>query len=613
MAAKPQLEDYYEQELRYLRELGSEYAKAHPERASMLRLGERGSDDPHVERLLEGFAFLAARIHRRLDDGFDGFCRAMLEAVSPDVLRPVPPLAIARFLGNATVPPTGHKIDRGDTLVASAVEGVRCRFRTCYETTLWPIEVTAVDWLDAPALVLGESAGEASGCLRVRLETQANAQISDLTLQSLRFYLNADFTLATALYEALLNDCVGVAVRTPEEGGFMSRLGVDSIKPVGFGRAETLLPTESAGFAGHSMLLEYFALSEKHLFIEVEGLGFRQARISGSEVELHFLFRTLKPQFRQELLRSSVTESTLCLGCTPIVNLFDADADPVRLDARDSEHVLRVGGTRGDRQQAHIYSVDSVWAISPERPVRRRLPTFFEQEDGAQSLARWQTIRRPSVTSDAGPTETVLVVSGNHEPPGLGMAPSIMTKVTAHNGSLPSKLPLGQGETDLDLKGGGAPVEAIRLLTRPTPPQAPSWGTDELWESVSRLSMNYLSVADEDGQMLRRVLHAHDVAATDRSQSQISAIRRVSRRPGVARLRGPLVQGFARGHEVEIELDESAFSGGALFLFASVLERFLGLQTSLNSFARTTAIVWSRGRGRELRKWSPRSGSSPCL
>ena len=89
---------YYEAEMRYLRESGKEFAKAHPDRARLLNLDRVGDRDPYVERLFEGFAFLTGRLRQKLDDELPELTEGLVSLLWPHYLRMIPSLSVVELI-----------------------------------------------------------------------------------------------------------------------------------------------------------------------------------------------------------------------------------------------------------------------------------------------------------------------------------------------------------------------------------------------------------------------------------------------------------------------------------------------------------------------------------
>src|SRR5689334_23497164 len=128
--------------------MGAEFAGKYPRIASRLVLEPDKCEDPHVERLLEAFAFLAARVHLKIDDEFPEITESLLSIMYPHYLRPIPSMSVAQFQVDPeqVTPQAGLTLRRDAMLNSRPLQGVPCKFRTCYDLTFWPVEVADADW-----------------------------------------------------------------------------------------------------------------------------------------------------------------------------------------------------------------------------------------------------------------------------------------------------------------------------------------------------------------------------------------------------------------------------------------------------------------------------------
>lgn len=613
------LKDYYEQELRYLRELGKEFAEEHGEIAEGLKMEAGQWADPHVERLLEGFAFLAARIHRRMDDDFAEVSQALLSVVAPQFLRPIPSLSIVQL---ATDPgqgmASGLRIPAGQSLISPPARdtGVRCRFHTCYETRVWPVEVRGAKWQSPHGLNLGRREKEVSACLSLNLAATAGLSFTELEMESLRIYLDGDLPLMSTLHELLDNNCQEILVRDLDNPGMTPVvLPGSSLVPVGLGVEEGLLPLPRNSFLGYGIIQEYFVFPQKFLFFDITGLAEVTRQDFGPNIQLLFLFGAFPGSDRQEALERGVTRDSIRLGCTPIVNLFRSESEPIRVNQRRSEYLVRAKGATREFSP-EIFSVDSMEAVvegRQERVALKPLYSFGTRGANGKSPVFWHTKRFLSSWLEDGATDvSVAFVDPDARTIYTGF-PSVTAGLTCFNGTLPSRLPIGSNQ-DFQAEGGeGAALKKITSLMHPTEPIQPPLASATFWRIVSQLSLNYLSLVDEDGAALREVLRLYNSAGSDAGEKSIQGIAGVRSEPWYARVRGEHGLSFARGRKVTIDFDETQFSGGGIYLLASVLERFLGLYASLNSFSKLEARVRSRQRTYTLREWDPRAGQKPLL
>ena len=607
---RDELLDYYERELSYLRRSGTEFAKEYPKVAARLQLEPNKCDDPHVERVLEGFAFLAARIHLKIDDDLSEVSEALLSMVAPHYIRPIPSMSLVEFKLDPQQGKLTSRLDlpRGTTLHSRPVRGVPCTFRTCYETSLWPVDVADVAWVSPHQLSPPVSGTQAIGAVRMELRCHEGVTLPQLELDRLRLHLNGESALVATLYELLFNSCTAVLVRPldPESPTPPVRLPASALEPVGFGRDEGMLPYSRRSFPGYQLIQEYFAFPQKFHFADLTGLH-RLPASFGPTAEVIFLIAPFERNDRRYVLEAGVSKETLRLGCTPVVNLFQQTAEPIRLDQRRYEYPVIPDARR--RLETGVYSVDEVVGHSRAREATFRYEPFYSyrhglRDDGGELF--WHARRKRSEWRDDEGTDVLISfadLSGRAVDPD---GDSVTVRLTCHNGDMPSQLPFGSSSGDFRLEDGIASVGQIRTLTKPTAMVLPPLGKAQLWRLISLLSLNYVSLAGGDPEPLQELLRLYNFSQSAPADREIDGIASVDSRAEYSRVESEYGLGFARGRNVQIEFDEDQFAGGGVYLFASVLERFLGLYASLNSFTVLSARTAQR-RG-PLSEWPPRAG-----
>jgi type VI secretion system protein ImpG len=599
-----QLLPYYNRELTFLRRLGAEFAQAHPKIAGRLRLGPDASEDPHVERLVQAFAYLSARIRHKLDDDFPELSEALLGVLYPHYQAPIPSMAIVQLIPDPEQAElsTGLTVGRHAMLETEPIDGEPCRFRTCYPVTLWPIELVEARLdrppFQAPTTPASKRAASVL-CLRLRCRS-GQMTFPALPLDTLRFFLNGQYQHVFPLYEMLFNNVLEVALATGPNDPAPILLPPESIRPVGFGCEEGMLPYSARSFLGYRLLTEFFAFPEKYLFVDLAGLQqARQGRI-GNQLDIYFFLNRASAD-----LQANVSADNFQLGCTPIVNLYRQRAEPIQLSHTQSEYAVILDSRR---PLAHeVYSIDRVTALSPGGEVVEFRPFYSTKHADGQSAPDgfWHATRRSAGPPDAGTDISLSLVDVD-----LRTAASdgwtLEVETTCLNRDLPCRLPFGGDQPRLQLTDGGALVGSIRCLTAPTPPYRLADKKGAMWRLISHLSLNHLSLLErEDGaSSLREILTLYDFTDSEETRSMIGGVLHASSRRVVGRTDGS--EAICRGTEIAITLDETRFAGSGLFLFASVLEHFLGLYCSMNSFTRLVASI--EGREGTLRRWPPRMG-----
>jgi type VI secretion system protein ImpG len=601
---------YYERELDYIRKMAAQFAEKNPKVASRLVLEPTKCEDPHVERLLEGFAFLAARVHLKLDDEFPEISEALLSVVYPQLVRPIPSMSIVEFQpdpekGKLT---TGLPIPRGSALFSRPVAGVPCTFKTCYDTTLWPVTVATAEWRAPSRLQPAVKAVDSTGAVRIELRAGADVNLKELKIDRLRFYLDGEGGLVNSLYELLFSRLNRIVVRDPTPGSKIPPvvLPATALRPVGFEPSEAMLPYADRSFSGHALLMEYFAFPEKFLFIDVTGLepvweaGFKNA------VEFVFLISEVDGEDRRQRLELEVSKKTFRLACTPVANLFTQIAEPIQLNQRRYEYPIVPDVRRP--YSTEVFSVDEVGCINTATQQSSTFEPFYSLRHSTRSRKQssfWLARRRPSERPNDEGTDMFLSLVDLSMQPANPDASILSIKTTCTNRDLPARLPFGNEDGDFEMEGASS-IKRIVALRKPTSTVRPSSGKGSLWRLISHLSINYLSLVEGGRDALQQMLRLYDIGRSAYSQNVIESILRVRSSKHFTRVSGNNSITFARGTRVEIELDESQFVGSGAYLFASVLERFLGLSVSLNSF--TQLLVTTPQRKGPLHEWEPRAG-----
>lgn len=623
----PRLLQYYNRELQHLREMGGEFAREYPKIAGRLGLDTFECADPYVERLLEGFSFLAARVQLKIDDEFPKFTQHFLDIIYPHYLAPTPSMAVVRFQPDLTEGSleSGFIIPRDTDLHSLLGKGEQtaCEYRTAHPVTLWPLEITEaqyfagkepVAFLDLPDLA------KVRAGLRLRLRTTLpGLTFSKLPLERLSLYLHGSDALPMRLYEQLLANTVMVVVRpgqrpAPWHEVVAGRL----IQRLGFEPEQALLPYVPPSFQGYRLLHEYFTLPQRYLFVELGGLGPAVGRCVDSELELLVLFNRADP-----VLENTVAAANFALFCTPAINLFPKRADRIHLSDQFVEYHVLPDRTRP--MDFEVYQVASVTGIGAENDEQEFLPFYarYDRLNQRDQRAFYTVQRLPRLLSSeqrrVGPrssyvgSESYLALVDANEAPYHGNLRQLAVTTLCTNRDLPLHMPVGQGETDFTLNTS-APVRAVRCLVGPTKPRPSHAHGDTAWRLISHLSLNYLSIADSDARQgavaLRELLALYGDLAEAAVRKQIDGVHSVRATPVTRRAPIPGPIAFVRGLEVTITLDETAFEGEGILLFGAMLERFFAKYASINSFTET--VVRSTERG-EIMRWPVRIGQRHTL
>lgn len=591
----------YQRELEYLRSAGGEFAARYPRIARRLELSPETCSDPHVERLLESFAFLTARLQRQIDGEFPQFAAAMLELLHPNLIQPVPSISIARFDVDVEqgLPLTGFSIPAHARLFANLGGGQSCHLRTAYPLTLWPIQISEAALESVERYPFLESQGRALAVLRLRLHCQSRS-FAELDLKSLRFFINAEPRTAYAIYNLLVGSTSGICLRDVERPEPSYEVHPAArLQLVGLSPEEALLPAPHNVHPGYGLLSDYFVFPEKFLFFDCDLPGIRRP---SRTVDLLILLSEL-PQ------RLQVSADSFALGCVPVVNLFPRTAEPIRITQRQTEYRL-IADQRNERH-AEVHSVVRVSAAADSKSPAAVEPFFsFTHPAGGDRHQLFFHVRRAAAKQrDRRGTELFLTFTDLQLNPRQPELRTLYAHTLCTNRDLPMQLAAG---AQLMLEEP-APISRIRLLRKPTAPIEPPLSGQGLWLLVSQLSLNHLSLLSgpDAVRKLRECLRLHCREGSGTAEAQISGITNASTRPILRRVAAEAWRGFCQGLEVSLEFDEEQFVGSSALLLSLVLSRFLPQGAAVNSFVEVVAR--SRQRQGEWKRWPARISDQSLL
>ncbi len=602
---RDELLGYYERELIFLRRMGAEFAAKYPKIAARLQLDAEKIEDPHVERMIEAFAFLSGRIGLKLDDELPEITESFLNLLYPHYLAPVPSMAITQFTYGSPNDKltTAQTLERGAKLNSRPVDGTPCNFRTAYEVRLMPfVQESAA--LESPAPK--NSQGKYSECaIRLSFRCYGDSNLHEMKIpetgeppDSLRFYLDGDPQLVFPLYEMIFNSAVTVEFR-PKEAPLSNKTmktitnlqlklpdpviipAEEAIRPVGFAENEAMLPYTQRSFAGYRLLTEYFAFPYKFLFFDVFGLDRAISAKFGSHFEVLIHLKDIVPPI------APIINETFRLGCTPVVNLFTKLADPIYISQQKYEYQIIPDVHR--QSATEIYSVDGVFTSDPRTNTTREFSPFYSLRHayGEQmEKSFWYAARRPSQRTDDDGTEMFMSLVDSNFNPRAPAAEVLNVRTTCTNRDLAARLPFGGKEGDFEIEGT-ALLSRARCLTKPTETIRPPQRRAAQWRLISHLNLNFLSLtASENGtpEALQEILHLYNFNDSSVIRKQILGITKIETQKIVRQIGGRIGAGYVRGIETVLTFDEEQFVGSGMYLFACILDRFFGLYSSLNSF-----------------------------
>ena len=618
-ATDPRLLRHYNDELLYLRRRAVEFSEEHRQVAGRLGIDAPTDPDPHVERLLEGVAYLNARVQLRLDDQFPAFTQYLLDALYPHYLAPTPAMAILQYvprdgdeaLAKGVLHPRGSSIQ-------SWLDGdshARVQFRTGQDVTLWPIRVAAVEYLPTRAAVAGATdAAQGAAGLRIRVAATSAAPLSALAIDTLPIFVDGGQDMPNLLFQQMMADCIAVRICSPERGRRDAwSIAAGAVEAMGFAADEALLPGEARSFRGYRLLCEYFAMPEKFRFARLTGLAMGFAK-ADREVDIVLVFD--RPV---EALVGSTSIDTLKLFATPAINLFERRFDRVIVDRRREEHlvipdrvglldyeVYRLGSVtgyaRGEAQGAPALP------LSARRAQRGVRPLYYALKRRLRRLSELETRQRRE--SDYIGTETWISLSSPEDPMLARNVVELGITGLVTNRALATRLRPGQANLRI-LVDEARGVGDVRILRGPTRPQPPLGISDSAWRIVSHLAPGHQGFVRPDGapDLLADHLSLYLRDAAPALRREIQGIVGLTAETVTRRAGGQARLAFQRGQKLVMSLAAGSYDAGSAYLFTSVIAQFLTEFATINSFTevevRTDAgMTWG---------WEPCSGHRPTI
>ncbi len=612
--------EHYNTELRYLREMSGEFARQNPKIAKRLMLDEFDCKDPYVERLLEGFAYMAARIQYKMDTELSSFSQSLGNSIFPQYYNPSPSCTIVQFLPDYKKPVLAKGVFfKAGTLLKSYPCGEDhqiCKFRTTSDLALYPIAITFLKYNIGGIEEKLEVNSSVRASMELSLSTPEKLKIGQLNIDSLRFYIrSADGNVGMMLYEQIFGECSGVLFQSKNGRKKYAEISAASLKghlkQVGFSELESIFPIDKRTFEGHRLLREYYLFPPKFMFFELTGISDILKKCEESDINIVFLFK------KSSSLLKNLGKENLCLFCCPAVNLFRSSLSRVAINKKDPE--FYVPADRVYPMDYEILQIESVDGYNADYSNRLEFLPFYSDSDfkanrfGKKAFYNYKRVPRVisekekeygTRTSYRG-SELYLSIIDTANPPYKGTLDEIGVIAWCSNRDLPMLMNINEYETDFKLDAA-VPVVSVKCIEIPTVPRMPF--DVPQWQAINNTAVNFFSFLTESNEIniknLRNVqaMYAYSEPDHNTIENGIESIliKSVVRRVGSV---GPIL--FGRGFSVDILFNEESFSGSGFFLLGSILDRFFGASAPINSFTETQIL--SKGRG-VIAKWPIRIG-----
>ena len=611
-----QLLPYYEQELGYLRRHLRDFAERYPKIAGRLLISGEVCEDPHIERMIESFALLNARIAKRLDDDYPEFTEALFEVLYPHYVRPFPSCSIARMeIGNTEKQTTSGVIARGTKLNTRAIRGAPCSFRSVYPVTIAQLAISharfegIVQAPDAVRLPAGAGAG-----IDITINSTAGQlALHSFSLPKLRVFIDGEPSFCAALRDTLFMRCIDAYVEGERDGRWV-KLDTIPLSPAGFDDDEALIDFPARSHTAYRLLTEYFCFPEKFNFFDID-LGALTAVLPPRTrtLTLHLVLSGIRSDSNLARMLGTLSTNNVVLGCTPVVNLFRQRGEPIRLTHANASYPVLADARRAFAYK--VYAIESVNLVrqTPQGESIVEFRPFYSLKHAQEPEhdGHYWALRHDDTLADKSPGfETQITIVDIDFDPAEVETSTLNIELTCTNRDLPSLLPYGQRGGDLFVEGN-SDAYSISFLRKPTTAYHFERGYNVRWRLISLLALNHLSLSAGGADALRETLALYDLPRSPSSQRQIGGITGLSLQAITAWLPGNPFPCLVRGVEVRLAVDEDAFVGSGIHAFGQLIERFLALYVHANSF--TQLVIVSNKSGEALFTCLPRSGELNLL
>ena len=605
---KESLIKLYQNELHYLERVGADLAQKYPKIAHRLQLTDASHRDPHVERLIQATALLNARIRAELEDDYPELTESIFDLVYPHYLKPLPSHTVVSFQPSNDLS-TSLKVARGTLLEGAGNTDKTCRFTTLYDVDVLPLSIAQASLQSAPfdaPQVPKSNYAEAVLKLKFNCSDLDIQPEPDNALKRVRLYLNAPKYIAYQLYELLMSRVETVAIAQSELDVAPIVLSPDMIQSVGFETEEAAWRYSEQSFPGYRLLSEFFVFPEKFLFVELD-LSRAQALSIASKTFTVFFYLN----HAYDDIAAHISAQQFQLNATPVVNIYSQMAEPIRITHTRSHYPV-IADAR-NRDSVKVYAVESA-LISDGGDQTTTLGCFFDFEGYSDYSGRpfWHAANH--VKQDHAEDKEVAI--SLHNLPADILSSNrhlLLLDCLVTNGNLPHELwKLGKLQT-LSLFNANPGIQHATVCLGIKPAIVDHDKQSTHWKLISHLNLNYLNMksAIDATSILKEILSLYDFKKSPETRKIIDGFevasidteaRRIDSATGMAF--------FCRGTRFLLHLNPHDFPGSSPFLFCAILDRFLSMYTSINSFTRLEVALAQTEEC--YYAWPPRSGDQ-CL
>lgn len=568
---------YYEKQLQEFGQQSRAFAQKYPKIAQRLSLNQEQIDDPHIERLIQAFSLVSARIDKKLDDSYDVFTRALFEVMFPQYLRPFPACTVVSFEDQHKLKQLTevHVIPAKTALKSRSIKGVQCEFNTTQAVRLLPITLTNLNFTTAPSahLQLKQNA-----TLSFKFAVYGDAQ-TWITQEHLPIYLDAISHFPLQVLDSLFKTDTAFSLKIGQQ-----RIEIaNPFSVMGFAESESLLPVDQHTHHAYRLLMEYFCFPEKFNYLNLNLAALKPHLKQHNEFELQLHFKLNLND--QAVVRnySELDVANFKLFTSPAVNLFEKQAEPQKINHQQLEYPLMTDAHHPEFYQ--VYSILGMHMIrektNQEQSYTPVLPFFamsHYQQDQTQFFYALSPKQLKSDLIEMGYS----IISKSLEPYAT-KSDFISTKLLCSNRNLPHEA-LGQTNNILNLNESNLARRAL-LLKRPTLPQYFQQNQKEQWRIISHLSLNTLALMKGDTVAhLKELLSLYNLPNSKENHLLIDAIKQVEFFLVHKLVDSKPFPMFVRGVKAKLSIDSSVFRGHSLYLFSQLLSHIFNLKVQINSF-----------------------------
>lgn len=603
---------YYNQELFGIRELADKFAIQNPKVAGRLRMGPGYCDDPHVSRIIEAFAFLTAQLQLKIDDDFALICETLLSQIYPHYVKTIPAMSIIQLVAASHLT-SSYNLPKGTLIKATTIEEVECKFQTSYETNLLPISIVNINLESNYSRDLARLSRAENIKSALTIEFKANEpsfNISGLRGERVRLFINLNTFSALKCYEMLCSAVESILFTSTTQSVAIGKSPKLMIKQVGFAVDEAILPYSDNSLSAYRLLTEYFVFPEKFLFIDLLLLDERESFDFGNHFSIVLFLNK-----RYSELENVIQNNSLLLGCTPIINLFPYQAEPIHYDGKSSYSYI-VPDVR-KRDQLDIVDVVKISAINELNQNIECCPFYSIDHDlqTAEPGYYWQVFPISALENDSSyhfqPSIKLALVDASAK---LIDQPLVITAdLLCSNGDLVCNLPYGSEQRSLCLYDESPVITAVNSIKPFTKAINPRDRQGWQWKFLSHLQLNYLSISGSEKavEALQELLRLYDFYDSPDTKKIIHSIHAITTQHVTKRGPGTMQKSMCTGVKIILKVDISQFKESSCYLFVSILNVFFTLYVSINSFVELTVI--SHQDEGVLFQWPAMIGSKPLI